>query len=283
MADEIRVIKKKKGGHGHHGGAWKVAYADFVTAMMAFFLVMWLIGLDSETRRAIAGYFRDPSGILEVQPQGKSPIELEGYKPPTTAKDNESRESPQGKKPKTKEEQQKSFAQTKQTLEKAFAAMRDLAALKDHLTVKIVDEGLRIELVEGSEPLFFELGSARMKPAAVKAFGLIGAEVSKLDNPIVVEGHTDSRPYAHGRSYTNWELSSDRANAARRALEDSGVPTDQVSSVRGYADARLRVPSDPYHFSNRRVSLLLPYLSDKKILSVEGGAVESANEPYDKR
>jgi len=267
---EIRVVKRKKGGHGHHGGAWKVAYADFVTAMMAFFLVMWIIGLDQETRKAIAGYFRDPTGFFEAQmrskaiftvndampPGGKNTTEMphtagkEGIKPPGLTKGA-----------KTEREQLEAF---KQYLEAALANIPDLARLKENVKVEFVKEGLRIELIEGPEPVFFRTGSAEVTPAARKLLTLIAREVGKLDNRVVIEGHTDARPYRYAQIYSNWELSTDRANAARRVMEAGGLWPGQVAEVRGYAATRLRNPKDPYHYSNRRVSLLIPYLSSER-------------------
>jgi chemotaxis protein MotB len=265
---EIRVVKRKKGGHGHHGGAWKVAYADFVTAMMAFFLVMWIIGLDQEIRKAIAGYFRDPTGFFEAQqrskaiftvndaipPGGKNTMEMphtsgkEGIKPPGLAKGV-----------KNEREQLEAF---KKYLEAALANIPDLARLKEHVRIEFVREGLRIELIEGPEPVFFKTGSAEVTPAARKLLTLIAREVGKLDNRVVIEGHTDARPYRYEKFYSNWELSTDRANAARRVMEAGGLWKGQVAEVRGYAATRLRVPSDPFHYSNRRVSLLIPYRSN---------------------
>ncbi len=265
---EIRIVKKKHGEHGHHGGAWKVAYADFVTAMMAFFLVMWLIGLDIETRRAIAGYFRDPTGFFESYPRTKNIVNINDTMPPggkNTTEDphiaGKTGMRPPGKGPgvkdrKTEREQMEAL---KQYLESALANIPELARLREHVKIEFVKEGMRIELIEGPEPVFFRLGSAEVTPAARTLFRLIARELGKLDNRIIVEGHTDAHPYVYGGSYSNWELSTDRANSARRILEANGLWKGQVAEVRGYADTRPRTPGNPFHYSNRRVSVLIPY------------------------
>lgn len=257
--DEIRIIKRKKADHGHHGGAWKVAYADFVTAMMAFFLVMWIIGLSQELKKAIAGYFRDPVGFMETYKEGKHAFSVnENSLPGKPESHHLFNFQAKGNAP-TGEQQRQMFEKIKRELETALATLPDLARLREHIQISIAEEGLRIELIEGPEPVFFETGSAQITPAAKRLMILIAQEVRKLDNRLIIEGHTDSRPYRYVESYSNWELSADRANAARRVLESAGLWKGQVAEVRGYADTRLRVLSDPYHYSNRRVSLLIPY------------------------
>lgn len=254
-APEIRVIKKKHAKHGHHGGAWKVAYADFVTAMMAFFLVMWIIGLNQDVKRAIAGYFREPNNLLDTSPKSDNVFSLND----TIPKSGDSNQQGDPASEASKQKQKKEFEEAKKYFEQALANIPDLARLKEYIQIEIVQEGLRIELIEGPEPVFFVTGSAEVKPAARKLMGVIAKEVGQLDNRVIIEGHTDRRPYKYGKQYGNWELSSDRANAARRILDSSGLWKGQVAEVRGYADKRLRLPNDPNHYSNRRVSLLIPY------------------------
>lgn len=262
---EIRIVKKKNAGHGHHGGAWKVAYADFVTAMMAFFMVMWLIGMDAQTRAAIAAYFRDPVGFMEAVRKNEAIFTINDAVPPGGKNTpNMPRAAKDGKTAlkkdrKTERQEMEAF---KQYLERALSNIPELSRLKEYVKIEFVKEGLRIELLEGKEPVFFKVGSAEITPAARRLLTLIAKKVGTLDNRVVVEGHTDAQPYRLGAFYTNWELSTDRANAARRVLENGGLWKGQVAEVRGYADTRLRMPHDPFHFSNRRVSLLIPYLSE---------------------
>ncbi len=264
---EIRIVKKKNAGHGHHGGAWKVAYADFVTAMMAFFMVMWLIGMDAKTRQAIAAYFRDPVGFMQairakseavftindsIPPGGKNTPHM-----PRAAKDGNTRLK------KDRQTERKELEAFKKYVETALSSIPELARLKEYVKIEFVKEGLRIELLEGKEPVFFQTGRATVTPAARRLLGIIAQKVGKLENRVIVEGHTDAQPYRPGSGYSNWELSTDRANAARRVLESAGLWKGQVAEVRGYADTHLRNPQDPFHYSNRRVSLLIPYTSEE--------------------
>lgn len=247
--DDVIIIKKVKKGHGgHHGGAWKVAYADFVTAMMAFFLVMWLVNQSPEVRAAVGGYFRDP-GIFDYE-QSTSPIAggtgaMDGPMHALTP----------------------DVAMAQAMLEAAAARIKErLAAtpafrdLVDQITIQVSPEGLRIELQEGREDAFFDSGSAVLKPRTEQLLALIGRELTGLRQGVILEGHTDSRPYGRAGIYTNWELSSDRANAARRAMEANGLPPELIRTVRGFADTQLRTPDAPFDSRNRRVSIVVPHL-----------------------
>jgi chemotaxis protein MotB len=251
----IIIIKKVKDAHaGHHGGAWKVAYADFVTAMMAFFLVMWILGLNQDTRKAIAAYFNDPSGMMKGHAGGKIPTLT-------------SRDSTTGKPSimpsraalaKAKEEQEQ-IKKAENDIRRAISKDPRFKGLEKFVDVTVTRDGLRIELLEARESLFFHTGSATLEPKTTELLALIGQKLNGLDNNIIIEGHTDARPYAGGLAgYSNWELSSDRANSARRALVTT-TRENQIAEVRGYADSRLRTPSDPTHFSNRRISILVAY------------------------
>lgn len=264
---EIRIVKKKGGGHGHHGGAWKVAYADFVTAMMAFFMVMWLIGMDAKTRHAIAAYFRDPVGFMQaVRAKSEAVFTINESVPPGGKNTpNMPRAAKDGKTALKKDRQteHKELEEFKKYVETALSNIPELSRLKEHVKIEFVKEGLRIELLEGKEPVFFQTGSATVTPAARQLLRIIAEKVGKLDNRVIVEGHTDAQPYRYGGGYSNWELSADRANASRRVLEGAGLWKGQVAEVRGYADTRLRNPQDPFHFSNRRVSLLIPYTTEQ--------------------
>jgi chemotaxis protein MotB len=238
MVDESRpiiIIKKKSAHGGHHGGAWKVAYADFVTAMMALFIVLWLLNTSKPVREAIAGYFRDPAGT-----EGKLGTSSEGPGAQVVvAKDD--------------------MAKLKDELEKAISHMPDFNKLKDQIEIKVTAEGLRIELLESATGTFFDLGSPNPNQNGKELLNLLAGELGKLPNKISIEGHTDSKPYSGKRNYGNWELSVDRANSARRLMQQQGLGEKQVAQVRGFADQLLRKPDDPSDPSNRRISLIVQY------------------------
>ncbi|MCK6550131.1 OmpA family protein [Myxococcota bacterium] len=250
------IIKKKKAshGHGHHGGAWKVAYADFVTAMMAFFLVMWAMGLSDSTRRAISGYFREP-GVFEYM-QGKgAPIEAVG-----APQGGDSGESKANKAKPSRIKIRDSLVKLAGKFDGKLAEMAKsnpkLSKLKDSVSVEMTPEGLRIELTESEEIPFFAVGGSEPSAVTREVLATIGPELAALGNALEIEGHTDRRPYP-GSHYTNWELSSDRAHAARKILRDNGVADDQFMAVSGYADRRPRKPEDPYDVANRRISIVV--------------------------
>src|SRR5882672_6415133 len=187
------IILKKKGGHGgHHGGAWKVAYADFVTAMMALFIVLWLLNSSKQVQEAVGGYFKDPTGTSKKV--GSNMIGVgENF---VITKDNM---------PKLKEQ-----------LQKAMKQMSDFDKLKSHIEMTVTTEGLRIELSESDAGTFFNSGSAQLNSDGRELLVTLARELGELPNKLSIEGHTDSKPYAPSASYGNWELSADRANAARR-------------------------------------------------------------------
>lgn len=275
------IKKKKKGGHhGHHGGAWKVAYADFVTAMMAFFLVMWILGLSDATKKGVAQFFTEPGAFSFLQ--GKAlPVAIDNIK----LSQGQGKED--GKKAGGKDEYKMTDSMRKaiivekiqdsariKSLEKSVKdqiqelAKKDqnLAKLISSLNVQITQEGLRIELVENEESVFFEVGSARLNKQAVTLLQQLGTEVGKIPNFVEIEGHTDTRGYGKNTGYGNWELSADRANSARRVLEKNGLWEGQVIGVKGYADRKLRTPENPFDISNRRVTILVRYKSDNEIV-----------------
>ncbi len=249
------IVKKKKAGHGgHHGGAWKVAYADFVTAMMAFFLVMWLVGQSKPVKAAVAGYFRDP-GIFD---QAKSDGPIAGgdlrldpdAAPPRDAADGNG----------LADGEKAALEETAKRIKQRIAESPDLRSLGRQIEIQITRDGLRIELVDAERQTFFASGSAALAAGTEKVLALIARELGQLKNSIVIEGHTDSRPYAVTDLYSNWELSADRANAARRVMERSGLHTGQIRGVRGYADRQLRVAETPLDARNRRVSVIVEHL-----------------------
>jgi len=231
------IILKKKGGHGgHHGGAWKVAYADFVTAMMALFIVLWLLNSSKQVQEAVGGYFKDPSGTSKkvgsnMQGAGENFI---------LTRDN--------------------MPKLKDQLQAAIKQMADFDKLKSHIDMTVTSEGLRIELSESASGTFFNSGSARLNGDGAELLITLAQELAALPNKLSIEGHTDSQPYAPSATYGNWELSSDRANAARRVMQDHGIRSDQITQVRGFADQRLRKPDAPLDPANRRISLIVQYI-----------------------
>lgn len=237
------IIRKKVIHGGHHGGAWKVAYADFVTAMMALFIVLWLLSSSDQVKKAVAGYFRDPTGRSSQNGSGQSGAnENIGI-----GKDD--------------------MGKLKEKLEAAIRQTPNVAKLKDQVQMTVTGEGLRIELLESAVNTFFESGNAQPTPDGEEMLQLLASELGKLPNKLSVEGHTDSKPYASTNGYSNWELSSDRANSARKLIQQSGVRPDQVADVRGFADQRLRKPDDPFSASNRRVSIVVKYRAPDDSLS----------------
>jgi chemotaxis protein MotB len=251
MKGDQPVIIVKKGGHGHgghHGGAWKVAYADFVTAMMAFFLVMWIVGQSNPMKAGVAGYFRDP-GVFERGTGGSAGI-MPG--------------APKGITSPTPTPNDTDIAVAKEVLEQAAQRMReaieqlpDFAKIKDRVDIEVTSEGLRIELIDTANDSFFQVGSAMLHNDSKQLLGVIAGELGKIPNRVAVEGHTDGRAFAGKDGYGNWELSADRANAARRAMQESGLRPDQVDTVRGYADKRPRIADDPLDARNRRISIVV--------------------------
>jgi chemotaxis protein MotB len=229
------IIKKKIVHAAHHGGAWKVAYADFVTAMMALFIVLWLMQTSKPIQDAVSGYFRDPSGASK-----KPGSDVAGPPKPAILKTED-------------------MEQLKAELEKAMSEVSNFAKFKSHIVMTITSEGLRIELMESAGGTFFDSGSAKITGDSVGVISALAEELGKLPNRLAIEGHTDSKPYGAGALYTNWELSSDRANAARRLMQANGVRTDQVTQVRGFANQRLRKPENPLDPSNRRISVIVKY------------------------
>jgi chemotaxis protein MotB len=249
---KIVIIKKKSGGHGgHHGGAWKVAYADFVTAMMAFFMVLWIVGLDDQTKKAVEGYFQNPVGNKNAYSGGASPV-ASGSSPARVSKN--------ALKLIVRKVEEQQFRDFQKRINARIDSNPALKGLRNSIEVIITKDGLRIELVEkGSGDDFFPIGSAVLRPSAVTAVRLIAEEIALLSNPIILEGHTDGARFGHSAAYTNWELSADRANAARRVVNASGIPNDRLVQVRGLADRDLRNPNDPLDPTNRRISIFLPF------------------------
>ena len=236
----IIIIKKKAGhGGGHHGGAWKVAYADFVTAMMALFIVLWLLSSSEKVKKAVGSYFQDPSGSGKMMGSTMGGI----GESLTITKDD--------------------MNQLKQKLEQAMKTIPKFDQMKNNIELTITSEGLRVELIETEKGMFFESGNAHPSDRGQELLARLATEIGRMPNTVLIEGHTDAKPYPGEASYTNWELSADRANSARHIMQESGMRPNQVAQVRGFADQRLRMPNDPTNPANRRVSVIIQYLVKK--------------------
>lgn len=233
----IVIIKKVVAG-GHHGGAWKVAYADFVTAMMALFIVLWLMNASPEIQKAVSLYFTDPRGFQDHDGTGNVGI-TDDNQPLLLNKED--------------------MPDLKKKLSETLKAMPELGALKEQVDMTVTGDGLRIELLDKEGNSFFQSGAKEMTASAKAIVSALAEEIGKLENPVVLEGHTDARPYSSSGFYSNWDLSTDRANAARRFMEQHGVRKGQVSQLRGFADRHLRNPDDPLDFANRRVSIIVGF------------------------
>jgi chemotaxis protein MotB len=241
------IIKKKVISGGHHGGAWKVAYADFVTAMMALFIVLWLLSSSSKVKEAVAGYFSDPTGSGKMM---GSAAAGSGAGLALTRDD---------------------MNNLKDKLQEAVKNMPELAKMKDQVAMTVTGEGLRIELLETDVGTFFESGNAKPSTGGTEMLNMLATQLGKLPNRIFIEGHTDARPFNNDNGYTNWELSADRANSARRLMQQNGMRADQVAEVRGFADQRLRDAKNPEAASNRRVTIIVKYNEAPAAPAAEGG------------
>ena len=215
-----------------HSGAWKVAYADFVTAMMALFIVLWLSSAPAQIQKAVALYFRNPTGSSKIL---------------TTALPGD------GETPDV------SLTALKDQLTAAMSHIPNFDQIRANVKMTVTGEGLRIELLENERGMFFQTGQATPTPPAKTLLIELAKEVGRLPNRLVIEGHTDARPYSDSTSYTNWELSAARANAARKLMQQSGLKPGQVLQVSGFADHQLRLPGEPDNPSNRRISIIVSY------------------------
>jgi len=231
----IYVIKKKINHGGHHGGAWKVAFADFVTAMMALFIVLWLLNTSQDVKDSVAGYFKDPSGNGRMAGSSR-------------AGSGESLQI-----------QRNNMDELKNKLEQLMKETPELTEMKDQVSMTVTGEGLRVELMETEKGFFFESGSPKPSATGEDFLTKLAAEVNKLDNKVVIEGHTDAKAFSSQKGYTNWELSTDRGNAARRIMQNAGLKPNQVTQVRGFAAQSLRNKEDPEDPSNRRISVIVQY------------------------
>jgi len=317
-AEQPIIIKKIVKGGGHHGGAWKVAYADFVTAMMAFFLLLWLLNVvTDEKKEALSNYF-DPSstkvsentsgaggvmGGLTMSPQGAMVSTVQPISAPartgTAVNNNSARKSPDGVNKSSKKElkkeavkealrkaEQEKFEDAKARIEDAIAKDPDLKDLLKNLIIDMTPEGLRIQIVDEKGRPMFASGSARMLDITKQLVDKVGNVIQELPNEISIKGHTDSSPYGAGATYTNWELSADRANAARRQLSASGINPEKINNIAGKADTELLLPEDPNNARNRRISITLlkeeltnPEGFDKKAEELAAELPDTSDDP----
>ena len=270
---KVIIIKKKAKHAGHHGGAWKVAYADFVTAMMALFIVLWLLTQsDQASKERIAQYFRTgmlPGGTLTFgTPAGSNPpIPLNIF--PSGSMGGPSQGIPE-----------RAIASEIESLIRGAKEDPEMKGVAEHMRVKITPEGTLIELVDGDDNFMFPVGSSGLKPGAVELLEKLAPVFARMKNKIEIHGHTDSRPFDAGAKRNNWDLSFERANEARRVLELNGMPSGRIVGVQAHADSALLNKKDPLAAENRRLALLIlkekPNPPKNKRAADSGGASEEA-------
>jgi chemotaxis protein MotB len=268
----IIVKRVKKGGHGHHGGAWKIAYADFVTAMMAFFLLMWLLGSTTEgDKKGIADYFQSPLKIALLASgsgAGDASHVIKGGGEDMSRSAGQVKRGDIDSKRKTvnlqalKAEQVRAeiarLEQLKGKIEQKIEQSPKLAAMKSQIRLDMTADGLRIQIVDENQRPMFASGSAVVQPYMRELLREIGGVLAEVPNRLTLEGHTDAAPFAGGAlGYGNWELSADRANASRRELNAGGLPEDRMLRVQGLAASLPFEPKDPLAATNRRISIIV--------------------------
>lgn len=293
----IIVKRVKKTAGGHHGGAWKIAFADFATAMMAFFLVMWLMSSATpEQKKAISGYFQDPIGFTE----SASPHVIDLGGTPTPAPDRtlnpEVKDAPDAQDAtvdaQTEEQQEVSASQAEELAEQVERERLEmllqelqtkvdenpqLQKFKDQILFEITQDGLRIQIMDAENRPMFDLGSARLQPYFEDILLILAETIKEVPNKISVSGHTDAKPFAADGEFGNWELSANRANAARRALVAGGYPDERVARVVGYASSALFDRQDPLNPVNRRIDITV--LTKKAQRAIEGEQEQQGDAP----
>ncbi|WOF77608.1 flagellar motor protein MotB [Pseudomonas sp. FeN3W] len=282
----IIVKRVKKVAGGHHGGAWKIAFADFATAMMAFFLVMWLMSSATpEQKKLISGYFQDPIGFTE----SASPhvIDLGGTPTPSPDRTLNAELEPAQSEAQVDSDQVETFAEQLererldlllQELQNKVDENPELQKFKDQILFEITQDGLRIQIMDAENRPMFALGSAQLQPYFEDILLALVDTIAAVPNKISISGHTDAKPYSGRGDFGNWELSAGRANAARRTLVIGGYPEDQIARVVGYASSALFDREDPFNPVNRRIDILV--LTKKAQRSIEGeqpAAVDSSD------
>lgn len=292
MAEErvrpIIVKKIKKGGGGHHGGAWKIAYADFVTAMMAFFLLMWLLGSTSKEQKAgISEYFQTPlKQVLMGPSMGASDTIIKGGGGKDFTKKSgqvKKVEGPDGKKTAVDAEDAKKaleqaekvkLEELKKKIEKAIDDSPNLSKFKNQLLLDITSDGLRVQIVDEQNRAMFNSSKAEMQPYAKQILQELGKTLNDVPNKISLSGHTDATPYPNGeKAYSNWELSSDRANASRRELVAGGMDETKLLRVVGLSSAALFDKENPFNATNRRISIIIMNKQAEENALKDGAAV----------
>ena len=298
MADDTQrpiIIKRiKKVAGGHHGGAWKIAYADFVTAMMAFFLLMWLLGSTTKGElQGISDYFRTPLKVALSGGSGSgdatNPLASGGGD--MTRRD--SMQMQRGALPEKKPTIKAKDAQAeldrlegqrlkalKARLEAVIEANPVMRQYRDQLLIDITSEGLRVQIIDQLNRPMFDLGSARLKPYARDILVGLAAPLNEVNNALSLTGHTDAKPYSSGeRSYSNWELSADRANASRRVLVEGGIAEGKIKRVVGMSSAVLFEPNDPLSPVNRRIALIVMTRESEEKVKSESSAAPAKPAP----
>ena len=290
------VIKKvRKDAHAHHGGAWKVAYADFVTAMMAFFLLLWLLAQTPQvTREGISDWFKNPSGVQGPGGASTSMIKLGGAL--EIARGEKTKKQPKEKKAKPvptekKDDEKQVLDDLLVELKKAVDKSQALKPFKDQLLLDITPQGLRIQIVDKENRPMFSLGSTKLKPYTRKILRDFAKIIKVVPNSIAISGHTDSTPFSKGYyreyydddyegkvRYTNWELSADRANAARRELIKYGVQKKKMKQVVGLADSVLFDKKNPRNAVNRRISIIVLNKKAQEAIQIHEGKGMPAEE-----
>lgn len=262
------IIKKKKGhGHGHHGGSWKVALADFMTAMMAFFLLMWLLGSTStEEQKAIAAHFNEPGSEFVVGEGGADlglisqdqPVAQTQADDPNDERENDKELSEQELQKELEKIEKQQLEELKKQLETEINSLDSVfQQIKDQILIDFTALGLRIQIVDKDQRPMFDVGSANLQKWSSDVLHALAPILNKVQNKISVTGHTDATPYGVGATYTNWELSADRANAARRALLDGTYPEAKVATVQGMGSAAPMLIDKPGEPINRRIAIIV--------------------------
>ncbi|MBL4588670.1 MAG: flagellar motor protein MotB [Alphaproteobacteria bacterium] len=297
-AQPIIIKRVKKSAAAHHGGAWKVAYADFVTAMMALFLLLWLLNVTTDEQKAeLAAFFIDPThpkvskvesgadGVLGGTSISKVGAMSEMLTPPvpplsrteqqTNASDRDLKHVNANQFEKLKAEQEeKDFMEASEKLQQAIRNDPELKELSKNLLVDMTSEGLRIQIVDQQGKPMFASGSAKMFDKTQKLMTLVAKIVKTMSNDISIRGHTDGKPFRGNGGYTNWELSADRANASRRALVANGVPMSKIANVVGKSDTDHLNKDNPLDSKNRRISIII---LKESITNGSGGGVNTNN------